>query len=166
MDFSNAAPLGARHALPAPAPDRRVHPVSPVEEQSASSGAGTDARDHPEQDLHGALSRDLRALRREVEDGTQWAGPAPAFDVSLLEMDSDLRQVLARMEADRSRTRDAEALQVAPPRAGREGDNGVTASAPPDDLAQDIRRASPEPAKSGADASGAFPSPGPRPISG
>ena len=113
MDLSGAAPIGARWALPAMAPETRVTAVTQVQEQSGSSGAGTDAHDTPEQDLHTASSRDLLALRRAVEDGKRPAGPPPSFDVSILEMDRDLKQILARMEADRAKSRDHDAIQTA-----------------------------------------------------
>ena len=112
MDLSGAAPIGARWALPVMAPETRVTAVTQVQKQSGSSGAGTDAHDTPEQDQHSATSRDLLALRRAVEDGNRPAGPPPSFDVSILEMDRDLKQILARMEVDRAKSRDHDAIQT------------------------------------------------------
>ena len=41
-------------------------------------------------------------------------GPPPAFEMSLLELEADLKALIARIEADRGHDRDAPAVQPAP----------------------------------------------------
>ncbi|WP_161350876.1 hypothetical protein [Maritimibacter harenae] len=114
MEISGPAPLGTRPALAVAvqtdtAPDTR--PVEPAPASvDAGAGARTDARQHSDQAAQAAASRDIRELRRAVAQGTHAAGPPPSFEVSLLEVESDLQQKLARMEAERSQARDGHAV--------------------------------------------------------
>jgi len=112
MDFSGPAPLGSQAilmALPQPRRDAEVRAIDPG---SASTGAGNDAGQSPEQDDTAAAARDIIALRQETARNNLPVGPPPSFEVSMLEMQSDLRQVLARLEVARNQERDAEALRV------------------------------------------------------
>lgn len=114
MDFSSVAQLGARALITGPtAPQPQPVHVKRIDAQSGASGAGNQAGDHPDQEAQAAPTRDLLALRRAVAEGNRPAGPSPAFEVSYLEVEADLQQKLARMEAARSRERDAEALKSA-----------------------------------------------------
>ncbi|MBV7378037.1 hypothetical protein [Maritimibacter dapengensis] len=114
MEISGVAQLGARTLSSGPvAPLPQPVRVQQVDQNSGTSNAGQQAGDHPNQEAQAAPTRDLLALRRAVAEGDRPAGPPPSFDVSFLELETDLKQKLARMEAARSKERDAEALQSA-----------------------------------------------------
>lgn len=56
--------------------------------------------------------RDLASLRHEVARRALLPGPPPAFELSLLELERDLRHLLARLEATRAHDRRAGMAQV------------------------------------------------------
>ena len=122
MEISGPAPLGTilifAVSLQAPQPVA----VQRVEPQDATTDAGEDARDHPEQEAQANASRDIIALRRAVAQGRRPAGPPPSFEVSLLEVESDLKQKLARMEVERAQARDADAVQGQMPQPETDAD--------------------------------------------
>jgi hypothetical protein len=92
---------------------QRTPDLRPVDPGEQSTGAGTNTRQRPQQDASAAAARDIAALRQETSERDLPTGPPPAFEVSLLEMESDLKHVLARVEAARAKARDAEALRAA-----------------------------------------------------
>lgn len=133
MEISGPIPLGVRGpgALPVQDMQRPDAPgIEPprVEPQDQAQDAGAEPHDHPRQDLHSAASRDIIALRRAVARGQRPAGPPPAFEVSLLEVESDLQQKLARMEAERAQARDAGAVQGAALETGSDEAERATAA--------------------------------------
>lgn len=95
--------------LTRPQPSAASPRVPPAERADA-------ARPHlpgvPGQARTAAEARDIDALRREMERRGLQPGPPPAFKLSMLELDSDVRSAIARMDADRART----ALGTAPDR--------------------------------------------------
>lgn len=111
MEISGPAPLGAKAAFAMPVHDVRPVAIHKIDAKPTLSDAQSEARDHPEQDSQASASRDIIALRRAVAQGQRPAGPPPSFEVSLLEVESDLKQKLARMEAERSQERDSPAVQ-------------------------------------------------------
>ncbi len=111
MEISGPAPLGTKAAYAVPVQDTRPPDLRKVQPQTATTDAGADGHERPEQDVQAAASRDILALRRAVAQGRRAAGPPPSFEVSLLEVESDLQQKLARMEAERSQARDAPGVQ-------------------------------------------------------
>ncbi|MEC7762794.1 MAG: hypothetical protein VX874_12890 [Pseudomonadota bacterium] len=106
--------MGTKAAFAMPVHDLRPAAVHKVEQKSATSDAGAEAREHPQQDAQASASRDIIALRRMVAQGQRPAGPPPSFEVSLLEVESDLKQKLARMEVERTQARDLSAVQGQP----------------------------------------------------
>lgn len=110
MELMGPAPLGAQAAIAAQTPARRIADVPKVEASQGSGSAGLDAHQHPDQDKSAASARDLVKLREEAGQGTRPAGPTPSFQVSILEVQSDLKQAIARMETARSQSRDAAAV--------------------------------------------------------
>ncbi|MAM61500.1 MAG: hypothetical protein CMH11_08430 [Maritimibacter sp.] len=106
--------MGTKAAYAVPYQETRPVDVRKVQAQSATTDAGTDAHERPEQEAKAAASRDILALRRAVAQGQRPAGPPPSFEVSLLEVEGDLKQKLARMEAERTAERDAAGVQGQP----------------------------------------------------
>jgi hypothetical protein len=136
MEISGPAPLGTKAAYALPVHDARPVAVHKVDHKSATSDAGAEARQHPEQDRQASVSRDIIALRQAVAQGQRPAGPPPSFEVSLLEVESDLKQKLARMEAERTQERDSPAVQgQAEPEPAPESvpDEPQSAPAPPEE---------------------------------
>ncbi len=80
-----------------------------------------DTHDTPDQNR---LTDDLRQsaeLRREMERRALMPGPPPAFELNLLELDGQLKELIARIEATRAQARDAGALApVLPPDGAQE----------------------------------------------
>ena len=117
MEISGPAPLGTKAAYALPVQDARPVAIHRIDPKPATSDAGAEARQHPDQNAPASVSRDIPALSRAVAQGQRPAGPPPSFEVSLLEVESDLKQKLARMEAERTQERDSPAVQ-GPPEAG------------------------------------------------
>ena len=112
MDFTGPAPLGSQAVLMALPAQRRAPDVKAIDPGRQTGGAGTDARERPEQDQTAAAARDITALRAATAERDLPVGPPPSFEVSLLEMDRDLKHLIARIEAARAQVRDADALKL------------------------------------------------------
>ncbi len=112
MELSGLNPLGLAAASAVTMPLRKAPDVQKVDPGQQSNGAGTDARQRPEQDATASQARDITEIRRQMERRDLPAGPPPTFELSLLEVESDLKQVLARIEAQRAQSRDSEAVQT------------------------------------------------------
>lgn len=117
MEFAGLNPLGSMAAFAVEAPLRKAFPVTRIAASDHARGAGTDSRQRPDQESTAAEARDIAALRRKIERRALPAGPPPAFEMNLLEAEGGLDQALARIEAARSRDRDAPALRPAAPKA-------------------------------------------------
>ncbi|PIE07298.1 MAG: hypothetical protein CSA74_07905 [Rhodobacterales bacterium] len=116
MEFAWPAPLGPLAALATETPLRKMQDVRKVTpgHKAGDSNGNTTGHTGAEGDnaARTAEARDIVALRREMERRNLPAGPPPAFKMSLLEVESGIRHVLARIEAARTRTREAEALKA------------------------------------------------------
>lgn len=112
MDFMGPAPLGSQAALLALSQQRRTPELKSVDPGDRSDGTGNDARRRPQQDETAAVARDIVALRRETSQRDLPVGPPPTFEISLLELESDIKHVLARIEADRAKARNANAPRL------------------------------------------------------
>ncbi|MGB5557223.1 MAG: hypothetical protein WBN04_04330 [Paracoccaceae bacterium] len=88
----------ASHAA-RPAP-QAPHPAVPSLENSQSSGTATDDK---------RRDPDLTA-RRSLQALDPMPGPPPAFEASLLELESDLQSVIKRVAAAREKARDLHAV--------------------------------------------------------
>jgi len=74
------------------------------------------ARPDPQRPLPGQSAdgtRDIDARRHDMEQRALPPGPPPAFEMTLLELERDLKHLLARIEASRARERESGALQPA-----------------------------------------------------
>lgn len=112
MEFAGPAPLGPFASLAAEMPLRRTNDVTRVQPGASAGNTTGHAGRRPEQDVRAAEARDIQALRREMERRDLPAGPPPSFQVSVLEVESDLKQVIARIEAARHQAREADALKA------------------------------------------------------
>lgn len=112
MELSGLNPLGTAAVAAVTMPLRKGSDVQKVDPGQQSNGTGTDARQHPEQDATASQARDIAEIRLEMERRDLPAGPPPTFELSLLEVERDLKQVLARIEAQRATARDSEAVQA------------------------------------------------------
>jgi len=102
MDVAGPAPLSTHANLAAQMPTRAPPEVRRVDEGAASTRTRTDANTHRRQEDVAASARDLARIRQAMADPQQPTGPPPSFEVSLLEVESDLQQVIARIEAQRN----------------------------------------------------------------
>lgn len=89
---------------PAETPLAPVRPVSRVTPGDGADGQQPQSRRTPGQAQAAAEARDVAALRREMEQRALPPGPPPAFAVNILELDRELQQVMARIEALHART--------------------------------------------------------------
>lgn len=143
MDFSGIPPIGAKALVSGPLA-AHPHPekVNRVEGSAKASDAGNKAGQHPDQEAQAAPGRDILALRRAVARGDRPAGPPPSFDVSILEVERDLKEKLARMEQARAQARDMEAFRAeardAPAADDRPGNPDDAAPADPAAPAQAV----------------------------
>ncbi len=116
MDFARPAPLGPIAALAMETPLRKMQDVRKVTPGDKAGDTNGNTTGHTGADGDNAArtaeARDIAALRREMERRNLPAGPPPAFKMSLLEVESDIRHVLARIEAARNQTREAEGLKA------------------------------------------------------
>lgn len=113
MELPGLNPLGSLAAFAVEAPMRKLQIPVRVEPSDQTRGGAADTHQRPEQDIIADEARDVAALRREMQHRDLPAGPPPAFQISLLEAEGGLEQVLARIEATRSQERDAPALRPA-----------------------------------------------------
>ena len=113
MEFAGPAPLGPFASLAAEMPLRKANDVKKVQPGAKAGDTTADVGQKPGQDARAAEARDIVALRREMERRDLPAGPPPSFQVSLLEVEADIQQVIARVEAARTQAREADALKVA-----------------------------------------------------
>ena len=104
----------------------------------------SDVGRQPAQDARAEEARDITALRREMERRDLPAGPPPSFQLSLLEVEADIQQVIARVEAARTQAREADAVETGgtDPRActaeaGLDEAHGGHCRRPPDRIAAD-----------------------------
>lgn len=121
MDSSGPVPFGAVVTLAARIP---LHP--PPDPRKVAPGTGPGRTDADPDRLPGqetGTARD-RAARAPVDPQTP-AGPPPAFEITLLEMEADLRQIIARIEAARAHRHEDAAAPVetpdGPPQTGPAG---------------------------------------------
>lgn len=120
MDIMAPSPISAQATLAAQAPVREPPSVSTVDPSPAAENARMDANT-ANGEGGGDTAADARqrlAHRERVEDPKTPTGPPPTFQVTLLEVEQDLQNILARLEVARSLDRDAEAVRPdVPPRA-------------------------------------------------
>lgn len=125
MDFIKPVPLGAHASLAASTPVRRPVDASRVEMPSGSGKTRADMQNAKE---HGAeeAERDIAALRRDRSerlDPEQPVGPPPSFQVNVLEMERELQQQLAQIEATRQTSATA---SITEPKQEAEPENAGT----------------------------------------
>lgn len=111
MEFAGPAPVGPFATLAAEMPLRKPNDVKQVDPGTRPGNTAPDTGRDRDNGTEAAAARDIRALRREMERRDLPAGPSPAFEVSQLEMDADIQQVIARVEAARAQAREAGALK-------------------------------------------------------
>ncbi len=112
MDIQAQAPFGSPANPAARMPSQTAPSVPPVTESDASGKPGADTRQTGHQTDNAAAARDIRAQHQRRVDPDLPTGPPPAFEISLLEVERDLQQVIARLEAARTRSLDAEGVRV------------------------------------------------------
>ncbi len=115
MDISAPSPISAQATLAAHTPARKAPDPSTVPPSDGIAHTRTDpqnANGHGQTDL-AADARQQLALRAKLRDPSTPTGPPPTFQFTLLEVEQDLRNILARIEAARSQERDATALRPA-----------------------------------------------------
>ena len=85
--------------------------------KTATDGSATNKRGDTSSDQNGAYSQSKRdsvvseqQRKDAVRDETVLTGPTPAFQASILEVEKDLRNVIARVEAKRTQQSDEAAI--------------------------------------------------------
>lgn len=112
MEFAGPAPIGPFATLAAELPLRKPNDVKQIEPGSPSDDTAPDTGRERDNGTEAAAARDIAALRREMERRDLPAGPPPSFEVSQLEIEADIQQVIARVEAARAQAREADALKI------------------------------------------------------
>lgn len=112
MEFAGPAPVGPFATLAAEMPLRKINDVKQVEPGTRSGGTAPDTGRERDNGTEASAARDISTLRREMERRDLPAGPPPSFEVSQLEIEADIQQVIARVEAARSQAREADALKI------------------------------------------------------
>lgn len=112
MEFAGPAPVGPFATLAAEMPLRKVNDVKQVEPGTRSGNTAPDTGRDRDNGTEAAVARDIGMLRREMERRDLPAGPPPSFEVSQLEIEADIQQVIARVAAARSQAREADALKL------------------------------------------------------
>lgn len=113
MDFSAPSPISAQATMAAHAQARDLPSASKVDPSPTLQEARTDphtANGQGQSDTT-ADARQRLEHRERVEDPRTPTGPPPTFQVSQLEVDQDLHNILARLEAERGHDRDGNALR-------------------------------------------------------
>lgn len=121
MDFSGSAHLGTLASHAGRIPVHKSPEVLRIDKSGASNHSGSDPR-QLSQNAENSASARLIANQPELHKNAEMhknpdkaAGPPPSFEVSLLEVEQDLKQVIARMEASRGQVRDADAVTAESP---------------------------------------------------
>ncbi len=111
--------MGPLATLAALMPLRKANDVRQVEPGAKAGDTTGDTRHETAQAARAAEARDVTALRRERERRDLPAGPPPSFQISQLEVDADIKQIIARVEAARTRAREAEGMKARATPGGR-----------------------------------------------
>lgn len=106
MEISGLAHNHVQAALVANRPTEPPPSSRRVEPQKDTARSGLGGREDSRADVNAAQ---MRATLRDDENRP--AGPPPSFDVSLLEMERDLRKMIARIGIERSMAQDREAVR-------------------------------------------------------
>ena len=108
LEISPIAPVGGSQSLWHHGLSANPRPAAP----QAPQAQGTPAREEP--------------VRLPVHrDPDMLTGPTPAFQASILEIETDLATVIARLEAARTRSRDEAALHSPVPQAPLDRPDGT-----------------------------------------
>lgn len=98
----NASTVAHQPPVPAVEPSMKT-------ENNSSTGAQTQSGHQPQQRVH-----ENQVEQRLPDNEVILAGPSPAFEASLLELEADIDNVIKRVHADREKARDIDAVSVAP----------------------------------------------------
>lgn len=113
MDISAPSPISAQATLAAHAPVREPPAVAQVDPSPASDGTRMDSNT-ANGEGRSDLAQDARqrlAHQERLEDPKTPTGPPPTFQITLLEVEQDLHNILARLEMARSKERDADGVR-------------------------------------------------------
>lgn len=108
MEFAGPAPVGPFATLAAEMPLRKPNDVKQVDPGTQPGNTAPDTGRDRDNGTEAAAARDIRALRREMERHDLPAGPPPSFEVSQLEIEADIKEVIARVEAARAQARETD----------------------------------------------------------
>ena len=142
QEIAGAKPLNFHVALPQP-PVRPPVTMVAAGADAGSAGTATDGRASGDSRHPGStpLPADPRASR---PDRFTLAGPSPAFQASILEVERDFRNVLARIEATRAKA-EADLAFGTRGRPAAEERPAAQAQAGPSAKAASVQRAEPPP---------------------
>ncbi|WP_424943927.1 hypothetical protein [Aliiroseovarius crassostreae] len=116
MDISAPSPISAQATAAAHNALRELPDATKVAPSTNVSNTRADphtANGHGNDD-RSTEARQIIANRERVRDPSTQPGPTPTFQITLLEVEQDLMNILARIEASRAKDRDAEALKPPP----------------------------------------------------
>ncbi|MDA5094190.1 hypothetical protein O2N63_08820 [Aliiroseovarius sp. KMU-50] len=113
MDISAPSPISAQATLAAHATTRDASEVAKIDPPPKLDQTRSDTHT-ASGERHSASSdtRQMQERREMLRDPQTPAGPPPTFQVTLLEVEQDLQNILARLEANHAQIRNAEAVRA------------------------------------------------------
>lgn len=109
MELTGPAALAQQSAL-ATSMVKRTADVPKIEPSQNTGDAGLQTGPRAGGDGASPTVAEFVEMRNAAARGEKPAGPPPSFEVSILDVQSDLKQAIARMETARSQARDAQAV--------------------------------------------------------
>lgn len=109
MELSGPAAL-AQHSVLATSMVKKTADVPKIEPSQNTGDAGLQTGPRAGGSGASPSVAEFVEMRNAAARGEKPAGPPPSFEVSILDVQSDLKQAIARMETARSQARDAEAV--------------------------------------------------------
>jgi len=127
-DFSSVQPIGGYGYAPRPTPPPQTQAVAALVETGAGQTSNEYNKTKPQQAL---LEQPEDAIKQDHIDPDELTGPPPSFRASLLEVESQLENIIKRVEAAREFERNSQAVAAekgAETRADINGDPGALAA--------------------------------------
>ncbi len=110
MELSTPSHLGVSGALGPRTPEPTAPDITRVNPNENLGKSGADPRQLSQNGENSALAKEQKHLHDADIREDPIGGPQPSFEISILEIEQDLKKEIARMEAARGQERDAAAI--------------------------------------------------------